>query len=330
MTAKERIQRALRGEPVDRVPVASLMTGVTVELMQLSGYAWPNAHKEADAMVELAAASHRFAGIETMKLPFDMLVETEVLGGEVSFGDETTMPQALGHLYAWPDMPQIPGDILRRGRIPMVLDAIRLAKARYDGEIAVVSSIVGPFTLAGKLYGMEDLLVGTLTEPDETAEILDVLTDLCILYARAQADAGADVVQIGEASCSGDLISPDTYGTFIAPMHRRLCAAVPVPTVVHICGNIEGHLPFIAETGMTALSFDVKTDPEKARELLAGKVRRVGWIDPLAVLARGTEQQVYDAAKACLAGGTDVLNAGCAWAPETPLANVRAMVRAGE
>jgi len=174
----QRILHALRHEPVDRVPVTVFLTSVTVELMEHSGYGWDQAHYNVDRLVELAAA-HNYLGLETLKLPFDMTVEAEALGGKIDTGTCDTLPQLVTHLYKEPEELTFDRDLLCKGRIPVVLKAIATAKKRYDGEAAVVSS-------------------------------MECLTRLCIMYAGEQAAAGCDAVLIGEAASSGDLISSET------------------------------------------------------------------------------------------------------------------------
>jgi [methyl-Co(III) methanol-specific corrinoid protein]:coenzyme M methyltransferase len=331
MIPRDRVVAALRLEPVDRVPAVSLMTGVTTELMQLCGVHYPEAHHSAGPMVTLAAAAHEFCGLETIKLPFDMTVETELLGGKVNFGDECTLPQVAGHPFQALEDFRRPDQISGLGRVPLILEAIELAKNRYRSSAsapAIVSSIVGPFTLAGLLFGLETLLIATIEEPDLLLDTLLKVTGLCREYALLQAQAGSDVVQIGEATSSGDLISPDIYRDFIAPCHSRLCRNFPVPTVVHICGQIGGHMPYIAQTGMSGISFDAKTDIAATCRDYKGKLALVGAVEVLNVFSRGTPGDVTREAEFCLRSGIDLLCAGCAWPVSTPLDNIKALVAA--
>ena len=328
MNNRDRVLNALRGANDDRIPVTSFMTGVTVESMEICGFSWLEAHHDADKLADLAAAAHIHCGIETLKLPFDMAVEAEALGGGIDFGTADTLPQVRAHLFEEPGELRFDPNLLNRGRIPLVLRAIDIAKARYSPGAFVVSSIVGPFTLGGKLFGFDNFFEWLLVEPDKLRNAMERLTDLCVMYAAKQADAGADAIQIGEASSSGDLISSDTYRDFIAPYHARLCAEIKIPTVVHICGNVAGHLPHIRETGMTGLSFDEKTDMDTARKILKGKVALIGCVDTLSVLLNGTPEDVYIRSRRCVEAGVDLLNAGCAWPARVKNENIRAMVRA--
>lgn len=324
----QRILSALRHEPVDRIPVTGFLTSVNKELMERCGYGWDQAHYDVEKLVELAAAAHNYFELETLKLPFDMTVEAEALGGKTDIGSEDTLPQLVTHLYEEPEELTFDRDLLNKGRIPVVLKAITAAKTRYDGEAAVVSSIVGPFTLGTRLYGMDNFLIWAVAEPEKAHTAMERLTRLCMMYAKEQEAAGCDVVLIGEAASSGDLISPDTYRDIIMPYHRELCTSLSVPSITHICGDITGHLPYIAESGMTAISFDGKTDVEKARVTLKGKTALVGYVDTMSTLLHGTPDEVYKSSVDCINAGVDLLCAGCAWPAHIPSENIMAMVRA--
>jgi len=324
----QRILCALKHEPVDRIPVTGFLTSVTVELMELCGYGWDQAHYDAEKLVELAAAAHNHWGLETLKLPFDMTVEAEALGGKIDAGSRDTLPQLIAHLYNEPEELVFDRNLLNKGRIPIVLNAIGMAKARYHGEAAVVSSIVGPFTLGTRLYGMDNFLIWAAAEPEKAHAAMSRLTKLCVMYAKEQESSGCDVILIGEAASSGDLISPDIYRDLIMPYHKELCNSLRVPSVVHICGNITGHLPYIAETGMTAISFDGKTDVEKAFSLLKGKTALIGYVDTMSTLLHGTPGEVYQSSIDCMNAGVDLLCAGCAWPAHIPKENILAMIRA--
>src|SRR5205085_11769889 len=48
LNAKTRFLNALRGRPVDRPPVAAVVTGITLPMMEQAGVYWPDAHSSAD------------------------------------------------------------------------------------------------------------------------------------------------------------------------------------------------------------------------------------------------------------------------------------------
>ena len=95
----QRLVNALRLKNTGRPPVTGLMTAVTVQLMDLCGVYWPDAHLDAENMVKLAAAAFEYYGLESMKLPFDMAVESEALGGMIDYGTKNQLPQMKTSLY---------------------------------------------------------------------------------------------------------------------------------------------------------------------------------------------------------------------------------------
>jgi methylthiol:coenzyme M methyltransferase len=156
---------------------------------------------------------------------------------------------------------------------------------------------------------------------------MEKATHLCTAYGRKHFEAGSHVVQIADPSASRDLISSEKYGALVAPYHRQLCSDLNAPTVIHICGDITGHLNHIAETGAGGISFDYKTDIEAAKIGLKEKMALIGYV-PTSLLREGKPEEVHAYSKTCLTAGVDALNAGCAWPLDTPTENIVAMVKA--
>jgi MtaA/CmuA family methyltransferase len=328
MNTKERFLRALNLEPVDRPPVGAVATGITVEMMEKVGTYWPEAHSDVNQLVTVAESIWLHTNTECIKLPFDMCVEVEALGAKLDYRTIDTPPTETGHIYSHPDDISIPEDFYDRGRIPIVLDAISKLRKRYDHEALIVTSIVGPFALGAKLFGFDDFLMWIITNPDYIHKIMERLTPLALDYANAQVDAGADAVIIGEATCTGDLISPNTYRDFIAPYHKQLCPYVNAPDILHICGKSTNHVPYIAEVGTNCYNFDEGVDIQVAVEHLKGKVAIAGYVPAVNILVNGTPDTTYQASIECLENGVDILTPGCAMSALTPIENINAMARA--
>lgn len=327
MNCVDRFLRVLNGQPVDRAPVVGVTSVVTVDLMRQVGTRWPDAHHDPEQMVRSGAAAHVLCGLESVKVPFDMAVESGALGADIDYGSEATLPKIRTPPLAEPNQLAFGSDLLTRGRFPVVLEAIRIARRKYGNSVPVVSSMLGPFTLSGCLFGVETLLVWMIEEPEKVQAAMAAATRLAAMYIRGQFEAGAHVVQVSEPTASGDLISPAQYLTHVAPYHRELTTGSDRPVITHICGNITRHLPHLATAGFRGVSFDAKTDIGAVRTHLKGKAALIGYV-PTSLLRDGSSEEVRAAARQCLQEGVDALNAGCAVAPDTPLDNVRAMIAA--
>ena len=329
MNCVDRFLRVLHGQPADRPPVVGVTSVVTVDLMRQMETRWPDAHHDAEQMVRAGAAAHVVCGLESVKVPFDMATEAGALGADIDYGSEATLPKIRTPLFSEPGELAFGSDILSRGRFPVVLEAIRIARKKYGDAVPVISSMLGPFTLSGCLFGVETLLVWMIEEPEKVQTAMAAATRLVSMYVRGQFAAGAHVVQVSEPTASGDLISPAQYVEHVAPHHRALTTGIDRPVITHICGNITRHLPHLASAGFRGVSFDAKTDIQAARAHLKGKAALIGYV-PTSLLRDGSPEEVGAAARQCLEESVDALNAGCAVTPDTPLENIRAMIAAAQ
>jgi [methyl-Co(III) methanol-specific corrinoid protein]:coenzyme M methyltransferase len=327
MKPVDRLLNVLAHRPVDRPPVIGVTNSVTLDLMTAVGAKFPEAHHDSALMMKVGAAAHDVCGLESVKVPFDMTVETGALGAEIDYGDYDTLPRTRKPPFETPEDLTVEEGYVKQGRIPIILEAIRLCRKNYGDRVPVISSLLGPFTLSTLLFGMERVFFWMLKEPDRCQSVLTKTTQLCIGYAREQFKAGSHALQIADPSASRDLISSEQYGTCVAPYHKEICSAIDSPTVIHLCGIITGHLKYIADTGASGISFDYKTDIEEAKRWLKGKAALIGYV-PTSLLREGKPEEVHAYSRECLKAGIDALNAGCSWPLDTPTANVKAMVEA--
>jgi [methyl-Co(III) methanol-specific corrinoid protein]:coenzyme M methyltransferase len=327
MNPIDRLLRVLAHQPVDRPPVIGVTNSVTLDLMDAVGATFPEAHHDPALMMRLGAAGHDICGLESVKVPFDMTVETGALGANIDYGTNDTLPRTTKPPFETPEDLIFEEDYVNRRRIPVILEAIRLSRKEYGDRVPVISSLVGPFTLSTLLFGLEHLFIWMLKEQDRYTAALKKATRLCLAYGREQLKAGSLVVQIADPSSSRDLISSEQYGALVAPYHQELCRALDSPTVIHICGDITGHLQYISRTNTSGISFDYKTKIEEAKNCLKGKMALIGYV-PTSLLREGKPEEVHAYSRECLKSGIDALNAGCAWPLDTPTENIRAMVRA--
>ena len=94
---KKRFMYALQGRPVDRTPVCSVTQTGTVELMDLTGAAWPASHSDPEKMAALALAGHEIAGLEAVRYPYCLTVLAETMGCSVRMGTKDIQPSVLSH-----------------------------------------------------------------------------------------------------------------------------------------------------------------------------------------------------------------------------------------
>lgn len=326
MTSKQRFLNALLQKDIDRIPVAGVVTAINKAAMKYAGVTFFQALASPERYASLAASTYELYGLESIKVPFDMTVEAEILGAEIDFGDDFCLPQVHKGCLTNPDEFKMPDELTNKGRIPLLRKTLELLKKKYHNDIAVITSIVGPFSLANMVFGFERLLIWMATEPEIYRRCLEATTEFAIHYCEIQQDMGTDTILIGEAAASGDLISAKDYVKNILPYHRKLCSSVSAPTILHICGNISKHFEYIAQTNAAGISLDDGNDMTAARKYCKGKVALIGYVPAVEIMLNGTAEQVTTKCRECIDNGVDILNAGCSWPPDVPDENTRAFV----
>lgn len=219
--------------------------------------------------------------------------------------------------------------------LPFTLEAIRLARAELEPRgIPLIGFSGAPFTLAS--YAVEGgpskhlARVKTLMMNDPIAwdALMSKLSDVAGEYLLAQANAGAQALQLFDSWC-GEL-SPNDYERFVLPYTQRTLAvarqaAVPL---IHFGVGTPGLLHLIARAGADVVGVDWRTTLTNAMTIIGPDVPLMGNLDPIALLADW--EALRDRAQAVLtdAAGTrsHVFNLGHGILPQTPVENVRRLV----
>ena len=183
MTGKERVLAALNGEPFDVYPAANITSVATIDAMKYVKAFFPEAHTDGTKMADLAAVAHDLYGFDSVAPYFSIHLEAASLGCPVNWADRYTMPYVTKPPLHNLDEMNIPKDILNRPLLRQLLRACKILKKRYDGTVAVIGKVVGPWTLAYHLRGVENFLLDTTLEPKKArkAETAAGIINLIIL-----------------------------------------------------------------------------------------------------------------------------------------------------
>jgi [methyl-Co(III) methanol-specific corrinoid protein]:coenzyme M methyltransferase len=315
------------GRKIDRISVANPTSIISVELMEKTGVFFPDAHLDAKKMAELAAGGYEVLGFDSIMPEFSVQQEAAALGCAVDWGSPTMMPDAKTHHVKEVAQLQIPENLLERPSIKVVLEALELLRKNYGSHVGIIGKVMGPWTLSYHLSGVQDFLLWSLTDPDKVRGLLDRLKEVTITFARAQLQAGADVVVIADHA-TGDLVSPKTYQDFLLPVHQEINQRIGGPTILHLCGNCSDRLRLFVEAGFDAYHFEWQVDAKMAVRVVNREMSLIGNIANKNVLFGGTPEDVYEQARYSIEAGVDILAPECAVPLQTPLANLKAIVDA--
>jgi len=331
MNARERVLKMFAGEAVDRPPCFSGMGNVTTEGLKSIGAKFAASHLDAKLMAASAASSYKLYGFESGVVPFDLCIEAEALGCEINVYAHSedllypTIKKKLIHNEGELDI-SIPQGLTGRGRIPLMVEAIRLIKKDIGAEAAIGTYVLGPFTLAGQIMELNDLLKLSFKKPDKIGRLLDMLADTVIQVAGVYEQAGADYITVREMGATSDVLSPRVFKSLILPYLTKIFAKLKVPSVLHICGKTNDIVPFMAESGAKAISVDQKNDVAESRKKLGPKALIFGNYDPYNVLVTGSPDLIRQTMRKCMDDGVSAVWPGCDIWPTVPPDNMKAMM----
>ncbi|MDR1974456.1 MAG: uroporphyrinogen decarboxylase family protein [Bacteroidales bacterium] len=208
-------------------------------------------------------------------------------------------------------------DPLKSVRILDRIKAIELFKKERGDEYPILGWVEGPLAEASDLRGINDALIDVIDEDNEELfyELLEKCTQEAIWCAKAQVEAGAHIIGVGDAACS--LINRDLYREKIVPYEKRIVEGIKQAGGIarlHICGNINHILEDIATVGFDIVDIDWMVDMKHAVEVMQGTGAVInGNIDPVAVVLNGSVSDVKNAVYKCRkeANGRAIISAGC-------------------
>jgi len=263
----------------------------------------------------------------------DLSAEAEAYGCEIRMS-EREIPTVVGRLVtneaeivALPN--PVPGDT--RTRVPLET-AWRLV-AEADGPIPVLGCMLGPFSLAGRLYGVSETIEATAVEPETIEVLLRQVTAFLCQYALAFRETGAWGVIVAEPAAGP--LSPAGLGRFSAPFVKRIVEAAETPdfaVVLHNCEAKNTHLESVLASGAGINHFGAPMDIVAALGKVGPDIILGGNLDPTAVFHDGTPQALGEATRALLEATRSyknfIISSGCDIPLGTPLASLNAFYRA--
>ena len=214
------------------------------------------------------------------------------------------------------------------------VDALEETARILPEDLHICGLSWGPITTAGYIMGVENMIMGMLTEPDTVKKLVAKSATFVSDQQKRMIEAGATVMWMADPTSSGDLMSPDMFAEFSAPHIGTVVKDVngmdsSVPTFVHICGNTLGLMETLADTGADCLSFDHAVDPAKAKEKVGTKYTLMGNVDPVQVMMMGTPESItrecYSVIDSAGRDGGFILAPGCETPIQTSDENVLAM-----
>lgn len=300
------------------------ITGTTVLKAVTDGQA------HADA---ICALNEKFPAAAVTAI-MDLTVEAEAFGAQVLF-TENDIPNITGRLVSDLESVQaleVPG--LDAGRVQEYLKANRITAGRITDK-PVYGGCIGPFSLAGRLFDMTELMMAIYLEPDTVTLLLEKCTEFILNYVRAMKETGISGVIMAEPAAG--LISNDDCNAYSTAYVKRIVDAVQDDSfmvILHNCGNTGHCTDAMVRSGAKGLHFGNRADMVEALRECPAELMVMGNIDPVGVMQQASPEKVKEETLALLEATASwdnfVLSTGCDVPPQTPFENIAAFYEALE
>jgi [methyl-Co(III) methanol-specific corrinoid protein]:coenzyme M methyltransferase len=279
-------------------------------------------------MAELALAGHEVIGFDTVMPEYSVQQEAAALGCDVDWGSRDRMPDNRNFPYADFSDVIVPENILEKPSMRVVLDAISCLRRHVGGRVAIIGKVMGPWTLSYHMAGTQNFLLQVgLEEKEKVAKMIRQLMPVSIAFAKAQFQAGADIVVVADHA-TGNLVGSYHYKEYLLPIHQEMTAAIEGPLILHVCGNCMDRIELFADAGFDGYNFEWQVDAKIAVKKVGHRMCMVGNVNNPQVLFQGTPEDVRKQVRYAIEAGVDIITPECAMPLATPIENLKALVAA--
>lgn len=321
MTKRQRVMAALRGQAVDRVPLAFWLHNFATE-------------NSAKGLADETGRLHRTFDWDFLKPQSRAQCFAEMWGLGYAPSGEKARPYTVTHapIADADDLARLPLADPHGGALGEQLEALRLIRAAVGPDAPIIWTVFAPPMILPMLArgGREQALGFLRAAPRETARAFDVMAETLGEYARACLAAGADGLFYATNVATRALLSAEECRRWQRPWDLRILSAVEgAPfNLLHVCGA-GIHFDEFADYPVTAWSFAaVPGNPTLAAARARTGRAVVGGLPAKPEIAGMTEAALVDRAAAAtreMGGRWLLLGPDCSINPDTPEALLHAV-----
>jgi len=322
------MQNVINGEKRIAIPV---MTHPGIEL---TGRTVLEAVSDGNVQFEAIKAVDQKYPAAACTTIMDLTVEAEAFGAMINF-PENEVPTVTGSIvFGRESVESLKVPELTAGRVPQYILANKLT-AGYSKEKPVFGGAIGPFSLAGRLFDMSNLMLSLYCEPEIAILLLEKCSEFLKIYCQEMKKNGANGVIMAEPAAG--LLSDTDCCEFSSKYIKTIVETVQDDSflfVLHNCGNTGHCTAAMLETGAWGYHFGNKIDMVKALKDCPPDVLVMGNLDPVSVFKSASPEEirlkVLELLNATSCYPNFVLSSGCDVPPGTSFENIEAFYGALE
>jgi MtaA/CmuA family methyltransferase len=328
MNGRERVLACLAGQPVDHLPLMPITMMFAADQL---GASYGDYAADYRVLVEAQLLTAEKFAFDFVSCISDPAREAADCGAKVEFFPD--QPPALDESQArLADKTGLVGlslpDPLGGGRMTDRVRAAAWFKERVAGQRLIEGWVEGPCAEAADLRGINTLMTDFFDDPKFVTDLFEFVIAMELRFARAQVEAGADLIGVGDAAAS--LVGPQLYEEFVWPFEKRLVDGIHglgAKVRLHICGNTRPILGGMGRLGCDIVDLDYPSPLAEGRAQMGPRQVLLGNLNPVKTIRDGTSESITAALAEChrQAGGNYIVGAGCEIPRGTPEANLRAL-----
>lgn len=268
--------------------------------------------------------------IDVVGLISDPYRETSAFGADVHFPQDGVPQCRQSIVRSIQDAMQLKNpDIYKSERTLDRIEGAKEYRKRLGNSVPVIGWIEGPLAETCDLSGVNDTLLNLIMEPDLVKILIDKTTVTAKEFAKAQVEAGCDIIGMGDAICSQ--ISDDQYREYVKEKHREIVDyihSLGAAVKIHICGDITHLLPDLKDVRPDILDLDWMVDMEDSFDILGDEIIRCGNLDPVRIIEQQSTEYLAVKVRELCSKEKDkrfILSGGCEITVDTPAENLHIM-----
>jgi len=326
MSAKKWIFDAINSKTKKPMPILSFpgvqLIGVSVDSLVRSG------SLQANCMKAIADRYDTLASVTLM----DLSVEAEAFGSSVIFSEDEVPTVVKRIVEDIDDVEKLKIPEVGAARTGEYIKTVSEAKKQI-ADRPVLAGAIGPFSLAGRLLDMTEVMVLSLTEPETVHAVLEKATEFIAAYAKSFKEAGADGIIFAEPAAG--LLSPELNREFSAGYLKRITKEIKdedFAVIYHNCGNTIPLIKDILDIGADGLHFGNSIPLHEMLPLVPPGVAVFGNVNPAGQFKNGTVSSIAENTREilerCGSYQNYIPSSGCDIPPTSPLENIDAFFAA--
>ncbi len=182
------------------------------------------------------------------------------------------------------------------GRMPEKLKAIKKLRQYFGETVLITGSCAAPFSAIVLMWSIGESMMMMLTDAELLHNAMEYWLEFYKRYIKAQRDAGAHAIWLGDCNAFSSMVSVDQYKEHIFPVTQKLIRycedELDIMMWMHNSEILKEHVLSHLPLELSFESVGPGADMCEIMEIANGRCAISGNLDPIEVLWRGTPEQI--------------------------------------